>query len=67
MDVCPGDIVIRMAPVPPERKRERSGLVQYGTYEVAAVAAVGEVIRVSGVNGWHLLASFEVVHHEPCA
>lgn len=65
MEVCPGDIVMRMAPPPPEPRRKRSGLRQYETYEVTD--SRGELFRLSGLRGWWTLRGFDVVLHEPCA
>ena len=64
----PRDLVMRMAPVPPEPKRYRSGLEQFATYKVAQVARYQrDLVQLAGVGGWHRLTGFDVVLHEPCA
>jgi hypothetical protein len=65
VDIRPDDIVIRLADCPPEKPRERSGMKQYGTYEVLAVR--GDLLRLGGVGGWWPARCFDVMLAEPCA
>jgi hypothetical protein len=65
VDVRPADIVIRLADCRPEEPRERSGMKQYGTYEVLAVR--GDLLRLGGVGGWWPARYFDVMLAEPCA
>jgi hypothetical protein len=66
VDICPGDIVIRTAPVrEPARRRDRRGVEQGQSYTVTTVS--GDMIKLSGFAEWYPAKCFEVLLHEPCA